>query len=247
MYGIAVLFIASSLCLCIFLQITYWFTFGMYEALELTSVSRYLSPYICAVMIAVFYMVCERVQLLPSTARKENCLIGVLAFILVISMPVTDLVRESKDKEGNATEDVVYGHSDIAEILRSVAKRGERAYFVCSDSGGLSEYIFRNTICPVMSIHEDWNIVSSQSTLDQANMKYGENAGVKLLPVEEWKERLVDCQYVVVFHADEWFKQSYCELFEEPIIEDGSVYQVLNKQGDIKLRLIGKTGIKGWY
>lgn len=248
MYGIAVLFIASSLCLCFFLQITYWFTFGMYEALDLTSVSRYLAPYICAVMIAVFYMICERVQLLPSTARKENCLIGVLAFILVISMPVTDLARESKDKEGNATENVVYGHSDLAEILRSVAKRGEKVYFVCSNSGGLSEYVFRNTVCPIISEHEYWNIVSTQEIAEEACREYGgDGFGVEVLSVEKWKDKLSDCQYVVIFHADELFRQSYGEVFGETEIVDGSVYRVLNESGDVALSKIGTTGIKGWY
>ena len=139
---------------------------------------------------------------------------------------------------------MIYGHSNMADILRSVAKRGEKAYFICSDSGGLSEYVFRNTICPIMSVHADWSIVSSEEALEQANLKYENKAS--LLSVEDWKERLAECQYVVIFHADEWFKQSYGELFEEGDIEDGSIYQVQKAQGDIELELIGRTGIKEW-
>lgn len=245
MYRMTVLLMVASIFLCVFLLLTYWFSFSMYEALELTSISRYLAPYICAVMIFVFYMTYDRLRCLPLSSKKERCLVGVFTFFLLISMPVADVIWDSKDKQGNATAEVVYGHSDIADILRSVAKRGERAYFICSDSGGLSEYVFRNTICPIISVHADWSIVSSEDTLEQANMKYENKA--YLLSVEDWKERLAECQYVVVFHADELFKQSYGELFEESDIEDGSVYQVLNDQGDIELQLIGRTGIKGWY
>lgn len=248
MYGMAVLFLLASVFLCAFLLVTYWFTFSMYEALELTSVDRYLAPYICAVMILTFYIIYDRLQYLPRAARKERCLVSVLAFVIVISMPVADLIWESKDKTPNATENIVYGHSDLAEILRSIAKRGERAYFVCSNSGGLSEYIFRNTVCPIISIHENWNIVSTQEAAEQVRKEYGgDGFGVQVLPVEDWKESLKKCQYVVVFHADDLFKQSYGELFEPSEIEDGSVYLVLNKQGTVELQLIGKTGVKEWY
>lgn len=245
MYRMAILLMMASILLCTFLLLTYWFAFSMYEALELTSINRYLAPYICAVMILVFYVTYDRLWCLPTSTKKERCLVGVFAFFLIISTPVADVIWDSKDRQGNATAEVVYGHSDIADILRSVAKRGEKAYFICSDSGGLSEYVFRNTVCPIISVHEDWSIVSSEDALEQANMKY-ENR-VYLLSVDDWKERLTDCQYVVIFHADEWFKQSYGELFKETDIEDGSVYQVLNDQGDIELQLIGTTGIKGWY
>lgn len=245
MYRMAILLMMASILLCTFLLLTYWFAFSMYEALELTSINRYLAPYICAVMILVFYVTYDRLRCLPTSTKKERCLVGVFAFLLIISTPVADVIWDSKDRQGNATAEVIYGHSDIADILRSVAKRGEKAYFICSDSGGLSEYVFRNTVCPIISVHEDWSIVSSEDALEQANMKY-ENR-VYLLSVDDWKERLTDCQYVVIFHADEWFKQSYGELFKETDIEDGSVYQVLNDQGDIELQLIGTTGIKGWY
>lgn len=247
-YSMAILLLGASICLCAFLLLTYWFTFSMYEALELTSIDRYLAPYICAVMVLAFYMIYDACNDKASAIGKEKCLVIILAFFMVISMPVTEVIRESKDKEKNATEDIIYGHSDIAEILRSVAKRGERVYFICSNSGGLSEYVFRNTICPIVSEHDNWNIVATQEAVEQACAKYGgDGIGVKLLAVDDWKYQLSKCKYVVVFHTDNLFKESYAEVFGDTPIEDGSVYQVLNEAGEIKLQLMGKTGIKGYY
>lgn len=249
MYGMAVMLFLTSFLLCTFLQITYWFTFGRYEAMELTSVDRYLAPYLCAGMMLVFYMLYNRMWELGTGFKKQKCLVGVLAFLLIISMPVSGLIRESKDQEGNATENVVYGHSEIAEILRSVAGRGERAYFICSGSGGLSEYVFRNTVCPVISKHELWNIVSTEEAVEEACHKYGgDGLGVEVLSVENWKKALKECDYVVVFHADDLFRHSYEEVFEAgDSIEDGSVYQVLHEGEEISLEFIGMTGIKEWY
>ena len=53
--------------------------------------------------------------------------------------------------------------------------------------------------------------------------------------------------FVVVFHADELFIESYSGLFEGTVIQDGSVYQVAQKESDISLELVGQTEIKGWH
>ncbi len=41
----------AACLLCAFLQITYWFTFSKYEALDLTSMDRYLAPFACAITV----------------------------------------------------------------------------------------------------------------------------------------------------------------------------------------------------
>lgn len=251
MYTFAGLSILASVCLCAFMLVMYWFTFSLYQALGLTSFSRYLAPYLCALIIVVFYFICDNLQCQQDKAGKSDYIVYVLAFVLAVSVPFSGIVVECNDREGYGTEDVIYGHSELAEILRSVAKRGERAYFICSNSTGYSEYIFRNTICPVVSDHASWNLVLSEEVLEEQYELYesrgDEDNVIHFLSVEEWKTELNGYEYVVVFHANELFRQSYAEVFENPEeIGDGSVYQVVNDKEDISLQLIGKTGIKNW-
>ena len=245
-----VLLIASCL-LCAFLQITYWFTFSRYEALELTSMDRYLAPFACAITIVVFYLSCVAIFCEQDGSRKKKYMIFAIAAFFAISMPVEGIVTEGKDIEGNTTDVITYGHDSLTEILRSVASRGERAYFICSNSDGYTEYVFRNAVCPIVSEHKGWNIVASQEMFEKQYDLYGrENIDdnvANILSVEEWQEELQDCQYVVVFHADELFRQSYQEVFGETEIEDGSVYRISNSSGGITLAKIGTTGIKGWH
>lgn len=245
-----VLLIASCL-LCAFLQITYWFTFSRYEALELTSMDRYLAPFACAITIVVFYLSCEAIFCEQDGSRKKKYMIFAIAAFFAISMPVEGIVTEGKDIDGNTTDVITYGHDSLTEILRSVASRGERAYFICSNSDGYTEYVFRNAVCPIVSEHKGWNIVASQEMFEKQYDLYGrENIDdnvANILSVEEWQEELQDCQYVVVFHADELFRQSYQEVFGETEIEDGSVYRIINDSSGITLLKIGTTGIKGWH
>lgn len=241
----------AACLLCAFLQVTYWFTFSRYEALELTSMDRYLAPFACAITIVVFYLACVAVFREQDGSRKKKYLIFAIAAFFAVSMPVEGIVTEGKDIEGNTTDVITYGHDSLTEILRSVARREERAYFICSNSDGYTEYVFRNAVCPIVSEHKGWNIVASQEMYDKQYELYGreniDDNAAGVLPVEEWIKELQSCQYVVVFHADELFRQSYGEVFGETEIEDGSVYRVLNESGDITLSKIGTTGIKGWH
>ena len=241
----------AACLLCAFLQVTYWFTFSRYEALDLTSMDRYLAPFACAITIVVFYLAYVAVFIEQNGSRKRKYLIFAITAFFAISMPVEGIVTEGKDIEGNTTDMITYGHDSLSEILRSVARRGERAYFICSNSDGYTEYVFRNAVCPIVSRHEAWNIVASQEMFEKQYELYGrENIDdnvAEILLVKDWKKRLQNCEYVVVFHADELFRQSYGEVFGETEIEDGSVYRVLSDNGDVTLSKIGTTGIKGWH
>lgn len=239
-------------CFCIFLQVTYWFTFGMYEAMDLTSFDRYLAPCLCAVMMAGIYMIFEGEGCSPWGNKKAGYLVYALTLIMIIIMPVKGLIFESNDLEENTTQENTYGYDMIAEILRSMADRGERAYFVCSNSDGYTEYIFRNAVCPVISKHENWNIVSDKELYDKQYEIYDEdeinvNNTAKIVPVEKIKEEFAKCEYVVIFHADELFEQSYAELFEGTVIQGGSVYQVVDGADGNSLQLIGSTEIRGYH
>lgn len=244
--------LVAGACFCAFLQVTYWFTFGMYEAMELTSFDRYLAPYLCALIMTVVYLVLEGSRYSVWNRRKADYLVCALTLLLLIIMPVEGLVFESNDLEENTTEENTYGYDKITEILRSMAGRGERAYFICSNSDGYAEYIFRNSVCPVISEHVNWNIVSDRELYDKQYEIYAAdeinvNNTAKIVSADNLREEIKKCKYVVVFHADELFNQSYSELFEGTTIQDGSIYQVVNDVDGMTLHLVGSTEIRGYH
>ena len=244
--------LVAGACFCAFLQVTYWFTFGMYEAMDLTSFSRYLAPYLCAVMMVGIYLIFEGGQYSIWENRKTSYLAYTLAAVMIIIMPIEGLVFESNDLEENTTQENTYGYDNITEILRSMARKGESVHFICSNSDGYAEYIFRNAVCPIASEYEYWNIVSNQELYDKQYELYSDGEitihnTATILSEEALKEVIRKCEYVVVFHADELFKQSYSQLFKETVIQDGSVYRVVDNDGSISLCLVGSTEIKGYH
>lgn len=255
-YRIITLSISSLLgagLLCGFLLITYWFSFERAEALLLADFERYTAPYACAVLILLLWLLFGEARQTGNTEerKKHVSLVSIGILIVVISMPVDGIVTKSSKREGNTTEDMIYGYEEISEILRSVSTRGETVQYLCSESDGYSEYIFRNAVSPLVSNHGMWRIAGSQEILEEAAAHYFEETGedyyADVVSVEDLKKHLSEFQYVVLFHADDAFRESYAELFEDcGGIVDGSVYRVEQTADGTELLLIGQTGIKAW-
>lgn len=250
-YSLCASILLGGLCLSMFLQTTYWFSFTKAEALQLASFDRYLAPYCCAILIFVLWLLYSEADSTSQRGERSSYLVAVVMLIMAISMPVGGIVTKSMDMDGNTTRDMVYGYDQISEILRSVSKRGEKVQFICSESDGYSEYIFRNEVCPLISDHAMWKMVGSKEIYAREYERYKEETGedywADVVSEKELENHLKDFQYVVLFHADEAFKESYPKLFEKSGgIVDGSIYQVVRKADGISLHLIGRTGIKEW-
>lgn len=250
-YSMCASILLGGLCLSMFLQITYWFSFTKAEALQLASFDRYLAPYCCAILIFVLWLLYSEADSTSQRGERSSYLVALVMLIMAISMPVGGIVTKSMDMDGNTTRDMIYGYDQISEILRSVSKRGEKVQFICSESDGYSEYIFRNEVCPLISDHAMWKMVGSKEIYAREYERYKEETGedywADVVSEKELENHLKDFQYVVLFHADEAFKESYSKLFEKcGGIVDGSIYQVIQEDDGISLHLIGRTGIKEW-
>ena len=245
-----ILILIMAFLICSFTLMTYWFSFTMYDAVDLTSFGRYHAPYLCAIFILVMYLIINR-QSERNEDKKFRYVIWFISFMLIICMPISGIVEKSRMKDDSTIANVTYGHDNIAEILHSIADKGDRAYFICSDSDGYSEYIFRNTVCPIVSDHVGWNITANKELSDEQHKKYGKEGKnddkAEVMTSDAWERKLMDCQYLVVFHADEFFKESYQKVFNGTEIKDGSIYRIENCDDGVKLQMIGSTGIKDYH
>lgn len=246
---LAITIILSSLLLCFFLQITYWFTFSRKEAVIATAYNRYLAPFICAIMIILFYFIYME-NSKNHDNKYTNFLVLALSVFFIISTPIEGIITETNEIKDNATEDMVYGHDMLAEILRSISAKGEKVYFICNNSDGYTKYLFNKEVCPLTSSNGKWNIAATDEGVAKQYELYGEEVNTSsftAVSADEWESNLEQCQYVVLFHVDDIFKESYADLFEKPdTMGDGCVYRVVQNQGQLLLQFIGQTGIKDY-
>lgn len=233
---------------CVFMLVMYLFAFSQSDALILTSYVRYLGSYICGMVIAA------GVIIISSANEKEKMthrllIMGLCGFIMIVA-PFEKFIIKNMDTE--VTDEQAYGYGQLAEILKTGAKRGDSVYYVCNNSDGYSNLQFKNAIVPINSSLHTNNIFGAEESYFLQREIYNnlgiEEKGTPLyVTADEWKNVLGAYQYVVIFHANDVFKAAYESVFEEPeTIDNGTVYLVENSNDGIMLRYIGKTGIKSF-
>ena len=231
-----------------FILIAYLFAFPEREAIILHSYSRYLGSYICGICI-VFTIILIMEAKEWKVKQKQNYLLLITAFILC-ACPVEYFVTKNEDTE--LTDDQVRGYNELDDILQTVAQKGERVYFVCNNTDGYAELQFKTAVVPMITDYPRANVFATEESYSRQMELYDEkNIEVKGTPYyissEDWEKTLVDYEYVVLFHPNDVFSESYGALFEEPeTIGDGAVYKVHRESEGINLKIIGKTEIRSY-
>lgn len=245
-FSFGVLTFITGMIYCIFLLITYLFAFSMSEALLVSSFERYGGSWICGILIALCIL------LISYIGRRESKYADILLItftsLLLIVMPIENLLMLNMDTE--LTDDMVYGMDDLASIVKSGAKETDKVFFICNNSDGYTRYQFRNAVVPLLSENGAFNVYESEESYKkqkqaeiQENMVWRDD--VQFVDYETLRNEILKTEYVVIFHVNSAFKESYGELFEaEGTIDDGTVYKVNKEKEQGILEYIGKTGIK---
>lgn len=256
MFSFGIFTLVGALCYGAFLEIMYIFAFSKDEALLLSSNTRYLGSYICGTMMALLSLILcraaekERLQEEKTRFVKEWGIALLMTAIILISFPMNGLVMKNMDYE--VTEEEVYGAGDIAEVLRSFSRRGDKIYYICNNSSGYSYWIFHVTASPLLMSSGNFNILASRESIAEQKKLYEENqVEVKgdptVMDAASWANELQGYQYVFINHPDEMFEQDYNGVFENPeTIDDGTFYEVMHTEDGVMLHYIGKVGIKNW-
>ena len=243
----AVFSFGAGLAYCLFLLVTYLFAFSQDEALILTSHNRYIGSYVCGASIAFFSLLIYQIDEKEKKSGR-TVLILIIALVLIAS-PMERFVTTNMDTE--LTDKQVYGYDKLAEILRSGAGENEKVFFVCNNSDGYARLQMRNELVPLLSDNYSlYNIYGSEDAYKR-QLEIYEASGTEvrgarsILPKEQFAQELQQYGYLVLFHADEMFIDSYGELFEDrDTIGDGTVYKVAVGENGTQLQFIGKTGIQ---
>ena len=241
----------AGMCYALFLELLYLFAFPRGEAVQLVSFERYLSSFIGGVVIALAGLIIQ--QAVNNEYEKPTHSLAVIVGLtaaIIICTPMQGFIVKNMDSK--ITEEHIYGYDEIAEAFRSFSAKAENVYFVCNESNGDTYWMLKNTVCPLVGPYSQYNIYASEEAYEeQVNIWNQNNEEVskigKIVSCEEWEEKLMDCQYLFIFHPNDVFRESYKSLFIEPdTIGDGTFYQVRQSGGKVTLKYIGKVEVKDY-
>lgn len=241
----------TGICYALFLELTYLFAFAQGQALQLVSFERYLGSFIGGVVIALAGLIIRQAanNEYEKPAHSMAVIVGLTAAIIICT-PMQGFVVKNMDTK--ITENHIYGCDEIAEVFRSFSAKAENVYFVCNESNGDTYWMLKNTLCPLIDPHSQYNIYASEEAYDEQvdiwNQSNEEVLNIgKIVSCEDWEKKLMDCQYLFIFHPNDVFRESYQSLFDEPdTIGDGTFYQVLQSGEKVTLKYIGKVEVKDY-
>lgn len=249
LFGVFTFF--AGMCYALVIELMYLFAFSQGEALQLVSFDRYLGSFLGGVVIALAGLIVRQAAAQESwNSRQSRTVILLMTAGIIICTPMSSFVIKNMDTK--ITEDLVYGYDDVAEMFRSFSAKAEKVYFVCNGSNGDTQWIFKNTVCPLLSPYAQYDIYDSREAYaEQADIwaQNGEEIADigQIVSLEKWEKRLLNCQYLFIFHPNDVFRESYGSLFAEPdTIRDGTFYRVRQSGEKVTLEYIGKVGVKAY-
>ena len=196
----------------------------------LVSFDRYMSIVFGCIAVAVFLLFAAWMQEKP---KRMAAGIGACAVICLLGMnPVqmqTYLTRESV-----ADQHYMQGrYDDLVQAMREIADGEEKHVWIISQqSKGSDFWPIRYGIRPC---NGEINVGFSISAITK-NLYPGDMWTI-LIGTEEWKEKLKDYDYVLIYRADDSFRESYSSLFANPEdIADETIFAV-NHETDLMERV----------
>ena len=216
---------------CLGMPIFYMFRFGGGTSEpSLPSFDRYMSIVFDCVIVMVLLVFAAGLQ-----ARPERLGRGAVIFLLitVLSMtPVTLLEYLNRQSLGNCYS-VQGNHKTLVDSMKTLADGEEKhVWIIAQKTDGYEYWPIRYGIRPCNAeLNVGWSIAAN------TNQLFSGDEWTVQIPTEEWKEKLKDYDYVLIYRANDSFREDYGTLFETPEeIEDQSIFAV-DHEKDLLVRV----------
>ena len=210
-----------SVIYCLGLPVLYMFRFGQTAATSLSSFDRYMGIAFGGVTATVLLVFAAGLQ-----ARPERLGRGAVVYLLVTVLsltPVTLLEYLNRQSVADQYREVQLNYETLVYSLKNLADGEEKhVWIIAQETDGYEYWPIRYGIRPCNGeINVGWSIAANTDRL------FSGDRWTVQIPTEEWKEKLKDYDYVLIYRANDSFREDYGTLFEAPEeIEDRSIFAV---------------------
>ena len=205
---------------CLGMPVLYMFRFGQTGATNLSSFDRYMSIAFGCVTTTVLLVFAAGLQARPERLRR-----GAVVFLLVTVLSLTPVtLLEYLNRQSVTDQYYVQGNYEtLVNPMKTLADGEEKhVWIIAQESDGFEYWPIRYGIRPCNGeINAGWSIAANTDRL------YPDDRWTVQIPTEKWKEKLKDYDYVLIYRANDSFREDYGTLFEAPEeIEDRSIFAV---------------------
>ena len=212
---------------CVFMLgmcLMYMFKFPEWEAVALQSFDRYMGTVFVALLMAMLLMAFQLMQ------QKSTCWypmgILLLAMIAILLPPQETKAFITRTSVNQSIEARYLVDQFSAEVMEACGYEDKRIYPIVQGSNGYHYYLFKFTAKPCS--------LSSGISLSANGPLYEGDIWTVQKTADQWKQELETYDYVMVYHPDDTFIETYGSLFEDPsTLGDRTLYQVDHASGSL--------------
>ena len=210
--------------------VIYMFRFSPEAAEALPSFGRYLSIVFDCLLAAVFLLFAawfreKPKRLLPGLA------VSVLAVCLAVN-PETFLHTVDRSSVDNTSYTQAKVASVVQPMLELADGQEKKVWIISQGSDGFDYWPIRYGIRPCEgALNVGWSLTTSSEKL------YAGDSWTVQLSAEDWREKLKDFDYVLIYRVNDTFRMDYASLFEHPEELDNSQIYTVDHERDLLVRV----------
>lgn len=213
------------LCWVVGLAASYLFVFTKYESLNLMCFERYLGagllPIWCLGVLALL-------NALENSRRMDTVRFLAVFFAMLAVFPTRPMVNFVSRSYVSVARANRAAYEEITNLIRDTCEEGSFVYMVDQNHDGADFWRIKFLARPVIVKNVcAWSLgIPSQEDLNYTQQKTAEGW---LLELRE------EYDYVLLYHVDDYFRDGYGSLFENPgEIREGCIYRVDKQDGLLK-------------
>ena len=211
------------------MPVIYMFRFAESAAVKFASFDRYLSMIYGCLLTAGLLLATVRMQEKPGAFVWGFLCILVFTFLAVPPENFKSYVsRESVENSGYIQGQYAEISDKILEITGGEAKK---VWIIVQASDGHEFWAIRYLIRPCIGVTDIGSSIAANT-----NSLYSGDRWTKQISAEEWKNRLADFDYVLIYKVNDTFIGDYASVFAKPEdIASGTIFGVNHDTGLLEL------------
>ena len=203
---------------CLGMPLLYMFLLSTDETL--VSFDRYMGIVLTCLTVMIFLLFAAWTQ-----ERPGRTIAGVGVCVLIGAMTLNPaILGKYLSRESVSDQYYVQGRLDsfVREMNEITGGEEKHVWIITQESTGFEFWPLRYGIRPA---NGEINVGFSIS--DHTKSLYPGDIWTIVIPAEEWREKLKDYDYVMIWQADDTFREDYAALFENPAdIDDRTIFAV---------------------
>ena len=209
--------LATFVLYCLGMPLLYMFKLN---SDTLVSFDRYMGIVLTCLIVLIFLLAAAWLQ-----ERPKWMIAGVGACVLIGAMTLNPVIMgKYLNRESIGDQYYVLGRFDtfVREMNEIAGGEEKHVWIIAQESDGSEFWPLRYGIRPA---NGEINVGFSIS--DHTKSLYPGDIWTLIIPAEEWREKLKDYDYVMIWQADDTFREDYAALFENPAdIADRTIFAV---------------------